>query len=325
VIATPLPSIIPGLAPVVIPQLAPTPNVVYTPSNPVPQSLVEVLLSPLAYVSTQAGEPSLPTLAPTQSLAYENGSAVVVELVRNSSQSGYVLNGDGWVVNLEATDTSGQPLVLDEYGNLILNEERAVSFSGTGFAPGSTVRVWLFSDPSELTTVVADANGNFSGTTTLPKGIPEGQHTVQLNGLSKDGQVRSVALGVVVQPDLIALPTITTFDFTPLWNLVLATAGVVMVFWLVLIARRHWFLLAAKRRKRKEEKAELKAVKIQARKQKRQAARDRLLIDEIDPFLAQQVALATPSQQFPVDSRRKLGKAAPPRKSQGSPFKKNRP
>jgi hypothetical protein len=308
-----------------IPTLDPTPNAAFSRSNPIPPEVVNILASPLAYEASTGGRLSLPELNPTQSIAFENGSPVVVQLVLNNSESGYVLNGDGWVVNLEATDIGGKPLVLDESGNLILNEERAVSFSGTGFAPGSIIRVWLFSDPSELTTVIADANGNFTGTTTLPNGIPEGQHTVQLNGLSKDGQVRSVALGVVVQPDLIALPTITTFDFTPLWNLVLATAGVVMVFWLVLIARRRWFLLAAKRRKRKEEKAELKAVKIQARKQKRQAARDRLLIDEIDPFLAQQVALATPSQQFPVDSRRKLGKAAPPRKSQGSPFKKNRP
>ena len=325
VTATPLPSPIPGLAPVVIPQLAPTPNVVYTPSNPVPQSLVEVLLSPLAYVSTQAGEPSLPTLAPTQSLAYENGSPVVVELVRNSSQSGYVLNGDGWVVNLEAIDTAGQPLVMDESGNLILNEERAVSFSGTGFAPGSTVRVWLFSDPSELTTVLADANGNFTGTTTLPNGIPEGQHTVQLNGLSKDGQVRSIALGVVVQPDVLAASPTAAFEFKALWNLVLVTAGVVMVFLVVLLGRKRWFLLAAKRRKRDEEKAELRAERVLAKKKNRQAAKDQLLLDEVDPFLAKQVSLASPSQQFPVDSRRKLGKAAPPRKSKGSPFKKNRP
>jgi hypothetical protein len=279
----------------------------------------------LAYEASASGRPSLPELNPTQSLAFENGSAVGVELVRNRSESGYVLNGDGWVVNLEATDTTGNQLVLDDSGNLILNEERAVSFSGTGFAPGSTIRVWLFSDPSELTTVVADANGNFSGTTTLPVGIPEGQHTVQLNGLSKNGQVRSVALGVVVQPDLIPAPVITPFDFAPLLNLVLVTAGVVMMFLLVLLARKRWFLLAAKRRKRDQEKAELKAGRSLAKKQKRQAAKDQLLVDHVDPFLARQVAEATPSQQFPVDSRRKLGHASPPKKTKGSPFKRNRP
>jgi hypothetical protein len=308
-----------------IPILERTPNASFSRTNPVPTEIANVLARPLAYEVSAAGRPSLPELTPTQSLAYENGSAVGVELVRNRSESGYILNGDGWVVNLEATDTTGTPLVLDNSGNIILNEERAVSFSGTGFAPGSTIRVWLFSDPSELMTVVADANGNFSGTTTLPVGIPEGQHTVQLNGLSKDGQVRSVSLGVVVQPDLIPAPVITPFDFAPLLNLVLVTAGVVMMFLLVLVARKRWFLLAAKRRKRTEERAELKAGRALAKKQKRQAARDKILFDEIDPFLAQQVALATPSQQFPVDSRRKLGHAAPPKKTKGSPFKRNRP
>ena len=308
-----------------IPILEPIPNASFSRTNPVPPEIANVLARPLAYEASASGRPSLPELNPTQSLAFENGSAVGVELARNRSESGYILNGDGWVVNLEATDTTGTPLVLDNSGNIILNEERAVSFSGTGFAPGSTIRVWLFSDPSELTTVVADANGNFSGTTTLPVGIPEGQHTVQLNGLSKDGQVRSVSLGVVVQPDLIPAPVITPFDFAPLLNLVLVTAGVVMMFVFVLVARKRWFLLAAKRRKRKEEKAELKADRALAKKQKRQAARDKILFDEIDPFLAQQVALATPSQQFPVDSRRKLGHAAPPKKTKGSPFKRNRP
>ena len=84
-------------------------------------------------------------------------------------------------------------------------------------------------------------------------------------------------------------------------------------------------MLAAKRRKRDEEKAELRAERVLAKKKNRQAAKDQLLLDEVDPFLAKQVSLASPSQQFPVDSRRKLGKAAPPRKSKGSPFKKNRP
>jgi hypothetical protein len=98
-----------------------------------------------------------------------------------------------------------------------------------------------------------------------------------------------------------------------------------MMFLLVLIARKRWFLLAVKRRKREKEKAELKAGKALAKNQKRQAAKDQLLLEEVDPFLARQVAEATPSQQFPVDSRRKLGHAAPPMKSKGSPFKRNRP
>jgi hypothetical protein len=215
-------------------------------------------------------------------------------------------------VALEATDTEGTPLVLDDSGNLVLNSDRFVQFQGTGFAPGSIIKVWLFSDPSSIADVVADSNGNFTGSAQLPADIPDGEHTVQLNGLSKDGQVRSVALGVVVQPDVVAAPPLIPVDVAPLWNLLFITAGVVMMFLLVLVARRRLFLAKAKRGMRKEEKAGQRSSKALGEKQKRDSAKEQLLIDEIDPFLAKQVAEANPSQQFPNDSRRKIGAAAPP-------------
>lgn len=315
----------PRSIPLVIPERDPIPGVAFSQSNPIPQALVEVLLSPLAYQSPQASSPSLPSMTPAQSVVMENGEPVQVQLVVTNNENGYLLKGNNWQVALEATDTKGQPLVLDDSGNLVLNSDRLVQFQGTGFAPGSIIKVWLFSDPASIANVTADENGNFTGSAQLPGDIPVGEHTVQLNGLSKDGQVRSVALGVVVQPDLIANPTIAPVDFTPLWNLVFVTSGVVMMFLLVLVARKRWFLLAAKRRKRKEEKESLRSSRALEKKKKREATRDQLLIDEIDPILARQVAEATPTQQFPVDSRRKLGRSAPPRNSKSSPFKHNRP
>jgi hypothetical protein len=308
-----------------IPEREATPGVVYTPTNPIPQELVEVLFSPLAYEATASSTPALPTLTPTQSVAFENGAPIEVQLVVTDGENGYLLQGDNWQVALEATDTEGTPLVLDDSGNIVLNSDRFVQFQGTGFAPGSIIKVWLFSDPSSIADVVADSNGNFTGSAQLPSDIPNGEHTVQLNGLSKDGQIRSVALGVVVQPDVVAAPTLTPVDVAPLWNLVLITAGVVMMFLLVLLARKRWFLVAAKRRKRKEEKAEKRSNRALAKKQERDAVKEQLLLDEVNPFLAQQVAEANPSQQFPADSRRKLGKGAPPKKNQQSPFRKTRP
>lgn len=303
---TPVPNPTPRSIPVVIPEREPTPGVVFTPTNPIPQTLVEALLSPLAYRGPQASSPALPTLAPTESIAFENGAPVDVALVLTSNQNGYLLQGDNWQVTLEATDTQGNPLVLDDTGNIVLNSDRFVQFQGSGFAPGSIIKVWLFSDPASIANVLADKNGNFTGGAQLPESIPTGQHTVQLNGLSTDGQVRSVALGVVVQPDVIPAPTITPVDFTPLWNLALITAGVVMMFILVIVARRRWLLLAAKRRKRSE-------------------SEEPILVDDFDPFLAQQIAEATPLQQFPVDSRRKKARGAPPRNSPASLFRRNRP
>lgn len=249
----------PVQSPVVIPELAPTPAPEYgsislmvpieprpgsafSSEDPVPQSIIETLLKPLAYVvSSLSGSPELPALSPRESLAYENGEPVLVELVKTDSENGYVLRGDGWEVALEATDSSGSPLLLDESGNIILNNDRVVQFSGTGFAPGSPVHVWLFSEPTALSDVIADASGNFVGQSQLPEGIPTGEHTLQLNGLTDDGQFRSVALGVVVQPEpqLIApaVPPVG-FDLGGLLNWLWLLAGLVLIFFFILWRRR---------------------------------------------------------------------------------------
>jgi hypothetical protein len=275
------------LGPVVlIPTLDPTPSVRYDNSNPIPRILVEILSRPLGYILEQlSGSPVLPKLAPAESLAYENGSPVVIQLVKTDDENGYVLIGDGWQVALEANDTAGEPLRLDESGNIILNQDRFVQFSGTGFAPGSIIRIWLFSDPSELGDVIADASGNFVGQAQLPEGIPTGEHTIQLNGLTKDGQLRSVSLGVVVQPDLVIAPAAPVgFDLSGLLNFL----------WLIATGVLIWFFIVWRRRKKKEEEGQIAS----------NSGLEGLPIFASEGF--------EPTQQLPNDSRRKVGPASPP-------------
>lgn len=231
-------------------------------------------------------------MTPNQSVAIENGAPVSAPRSPTVNQNGYLIQGSDWQVSLEARSTSGEPLELDESGNLVLNSDRLVQFQGTGFAPGSTIKVWLFSDPASIAKVTADENGSFNGSAQLSADIPEGEHTVQLNGLSTNGQIRSIALGVVVQPDVVATPIATPVDFTQLWNLVFVTAGVVMMFFLVLLARKRWFFTIAKRRKRKDE-------------EQRKA-------------FAAGVSEASPKQQFPNDSRRRIGAGSPPNRKRSS-------
>jgi hypothetical protein len=266
-------------------QREPTPNVRFETPTQIPREVADVLARPLGYtVEESTGAPVLPQLSPSASLAYENGSPVVIQLVRTDQDNGYVLIGDGWQVALEAADSSGAPLRIDDSGNIILNKDRFVQFSGSGFAPGSIVKVWLFSDPAEISEVIADASGNFVGEAQLPDGIPVGQHTVQLNGLSKDGQLRSVSLGVVVEP-VAVVPAPVPFDFSGFMNMLWILAAGVLVFFFIL-----W------RRRKKDEEEVLSPVTD---------------ISE-DLILASDVFEVQPTQQFPNDSRRKIGAAAPP-------------
>jgi IPT/TIG domain/Fibronectin type III domain len=276
------------IVPTVMPTLPPNPGVVFTPSNPIPQSLLDVLAAPLAYILAELNkDPELPELTPSESLAYENGRPVQIQLVRTDQDNGYVLIGDGWQVALEAADSAGAPLRIDDSGNIILNKDRFVQFSGSGFAPGSIIKVWLFSDPASLSRVTADASGNFVGEAQLPEGIPVGQHTVQLNGLTEDGQLRSVSLGVVVEP-VAVVPAPVPFDFSGLMNMLWILAAGVLI----------WFFILWRRRKREEEEIPNNSG-----------------FEDLPIFASEGFE---PTQQFPNDSRRKIGAAAPPNRKRFS-------
>ena len=210
----------------VIRQRSARPGSSFSESNPMSKRLQAILSKPLAYPGLGSSSDdakdagSLPQLNPQQALLVENGVATEFSIEPSESNTGYLVTGEDWQVSLEAADGSGTALNLDDSGNIILNSDRNVSFSGTGYAPGSTVKVWMFSDPTSVTQVTADANGDFTGLAQIPAGLPDGEHTLQLNGVNKEGQIRSVAMGVLVAPVAIpALPVtpsaITGID--PLW------------------------------------------------------------------------------------------------------------
>jgi hypothetical protein len=225
----------------VIRQRSARPGSSYSESNPMSKRLQAILSKPLAYSGPNSSSDdakdagSLPQLNPQQALLVENGVATEFSIEPSESNTGYLVTGEDWQVLLEAADGNGTALNLDDSGNIILNSDRNVSFSGTGYAPGSTVKVWMFSDPTSVTQVTADKNGDFTGLAQIPAGLPDGEHTLQLNGVNKEGQIRSVAMGVLIAPVVTpALPpvpaTITGFDpiwFAPLALILIALGGIV--------------------------------------------------------------------------------------------------
>lgn len=228
------------------PSATTTPSQTATPSatpsesaTEVPSSVLDVLAEPYKHKGT------IVELDPSKSIAYENGAAVEVKLIQKSTNDGYILEGGFFDLELAATSESGDPVELDEDGHLVLEKDRYATFSGSGFAPNTPVQVWLFSTPTDLKRVVTDENGNFSGSALVPAGIPVGEHTVQLNGISEDGKVRSVSLGVIVdQPATELAPAVFDWAYLVMW----------LVFGLLLVAV-IWWIIVARRRKREDEQA----------------------------------------------------------------------
>jgi hypothetical protein len=105
--------------------------------------------------------------------------------------SGFTLRLGGSSAEFESTDSSGR-------GVLVLEQNGTAAAEGFGFSPGTPVYVWLFSQPRLLGTLTVDAVGAFGGTVPIPGDVPVGRHTLQVNGLTPQGQVRSLSLGVQV-------------------------------------------------------------------------------------------------------------------------------
>ncbi|MFI5494865.1 fibronectin type III domain-containing protein [Actinoplanes sp. NPDC051859] len=101
-----------------------------------------------------------------------------------------------------ATVPTDAPLTLTtDKGKLSLAvPSQQIVVIGTGFAPFSTAKVTIYSDPIELGTVTTDANGNFSVPVTVPASLAAGAHTFLAVGVDPNGASRKMALPVTVPP-----------------------------------------------------------------------------------------------------------------------------
>lgn len=155
----------------------------------------------------------LPSLPTGVALAFENGEPVDVAVEEVSPLSWQMASSEfQWRLEIPAdrgpsamSPRSGVPRVV-----LIRDAEALVS--GFGFEPGSTVEIWLFSEPVYLGSVLVGADGTFTGSVPVPISMTVGEHTLQANGRSSDGGIRSLSLGVeIIEPVVVELP-VTGFD-----------------------------------------------------------------------------------------------------------------
>jgi hypothetical protein len=75
-----------------------------------------------------------------------------------------------------------------------------ISISGEGFAPGTLAKTWLFSSPRELGNLNVNTDGSFAADLPITDDVPVGFHVAQVDGLSPDGEVRSLSLDVEILP-----------------------------------------------------------------------------------------------------------------------------
>ena len=101
-----------------------------------------------------------------------------------------IVTGANWSLKVAggARAASGGFLITDVGG--------ALAITGTGYRPLTPVRIYLMSDPVELSSIYTDAAGAFRVAVTVP--ITSGNHILQVNGYSPSGLVRSSNVAMYV-------------------------------------------------------------------------------------------------------------------------------
>lgn len=151
--------------------------------------------------------------------------------------------GTDLAVTLTAQNQAGQSIEVAPSGALTVIKGAFVSAAGEGFKPNSPIEAWLYSTPIRLGSGYADETGAFANNFAIGSQIPLGKHTLVLNGLTNDGEIATLALGVQVVEQIPAEVQPDSEDGSNLlvriMQVVLAIALLLMLRWLIRRPRKH--------------------------------------------------------------------------------------
>jgi len=108
-----------------------------------------------------------------------------------------VENTEGNYVKVAPVTEEG-PKVDTQNQRIIVTAGTQISVQATGYAPNAEFAVWLRSDPVFIGRGYANRFGEINETFDVPKNVPVGDHKIELNGLTKKKEVRSVAVPATV-------------------------------------------------------------------------------------------------------------------------------
>jgi hypothetical protein len=162
----------------------------------------------------------------------DGAAAKNIEITRINRTSLRMTSTDGFRLVISTRDKNGDPVQFNSRGGIVVKHGNLISIAGEGFAPGTTAKTWLFSSPRELGNLNVSPNGSFAADFPITDDIRVGNHTAQVNGLSPDGEVRSLSLDVEILPNDGPAP------YDPLANRLAVAALVAQAMALLALSRR---------------------------------------------------------------------------------------
>lgn len=169
----------------------------------------------------------LPEPRPAEPLVIQTQNEVTVQVVTVNQQVVTVSDETGYRLAVAAVDETGAPMPVAADGALLVPRNHFISINGRGLQPNSVAVAWVFSEPRRLGDVRVAADGTFSAQFGVPEGLPEGDHTTQVNGVDASGDVRSfnLAIQVVAAERPAVIPAAMTNTSDPADAVVLGSLG----------------------------------------------------------------------------------------------------
>jgi outer membrane protein OmpA-like peptidoglycan-associated protein len=145
-----------------------------------------------------------------------NGIEQRATVVPNETSSGLDVKTGDWNLSISANEATGVPAPLNAQNQIIIKEEQSAFVAGEGFKPDSEVNVYIFSTPILLGTTKTTSTGSFRASFPIPANLEEGNHLLQVNGISSRNDLRSATLPVVYEKVKVAAKESTPIaDPTP--------------------------------------------------------------------------------------------------------------
>ncbi len=155
----------------------------------------------------------LPNPLPENPLVIQTTNESRLDIITVNQQVIQLQDTEGFRLSVSATTESGVLTPVSPSGAIIVEQQNFITVTGAGFKPNSEAVAWLFSEPRRLGVVRTGSDGAFQENLQIGPEVSTGEHTIQVNGLTPEGDVRSLNLAVKVIPQgampvLDALPTV---------------------------------------------------------------------------------------------------------------------
>ena len=183
--------------------IAPSAGPTTTVLNPMPSEGVTSTTEPVriknsaipgAQGITEPVAPEAPSVSPGEAGTVIDGK--VVETLITRANNALTVTAGSISATVAVKKANGEQIPLDANGNIQVSEDEEFFTTGTGFAPGSIVEVWMMSNPIQLGTTSADSEGKVEGVFKVPSGVESGSHRLVFKGRNADDASVVVAIGI---------------------------------------------------------------------------------------------------------------------------------